>query len=104
MFFFSLSNKQKQKRKSKQTKDKLINKKYQTKLINKKYQTEQNETKNKKLPLPSKKPHGICFVLLLACYSLAYGLPWSVVDIYSDCPLEETGFPFLNRYQLQIVS
>lgn len=35
---------------------------------------------------------------------LGMGPIWSVVDIPSDYPLEKINFPFLSRYQLQIVS
>jgi hypothetical protein len=45
---------------------------------------------------------GICFVLIN--YTLAWVLPWSVVDINSDSPLEKTFLFFPRMYQLYIAS
>lgn len=54
----------------------------------------QNETTNSQIY------HGVYFVL--ANYSWAWGLPWSVVDIPSEIPLEKTDLLFASEYQLQI--
>lgn len=36
---------------------------------------------------------------LVLCWT--WGLPWSVVDIPYDTPLEKADFPFTSEYQLQ---
>lgn len=51
-----------------------------------------NKTKQKPANKQKYKNHGICFVL--ADYSWAWSLPWSVADIPGDTPLEKTDFPF----------
>lgn len=40
----------------------------------------------------------------LANYHCAWSLPWNVVDIPNDIPLEKTDFPLTSRYHLQIAS
>lgn len=52
---------------------------------------------------PKTKNHGACF--MLATYSSAWGLPWSVSDIPSVThSIEENGFSFSSGYQLQTPS
>lgn len=41
---------------------------------------------------------------MLANYSRAWSLPWWVVDINSDTPLEKVSSPFASGDQLQIAS
>lgn len=43
-------------------------------------------------------------IFVLTDYFWAWDLPWSVVDIPCDSPLEKTNFPFPNNYDFQIVS
>jgi hypothetical protein len=46
------------------------------------------------------KIYGVGFVF--TNYSWAQGLPWSVLDRFSDTSLKKTDFPLFNMYQLQI--
>lgn len=41
---------------------------------------------------------------MLANYSWAWSLPWWIVDINSDTPLEKISSPFASGDQLQIAS
>lgn len=43
-----------------------------------------------------------CVSRLLLGYSWAGGLPWIVVDILSDTPLEKTDFPYPSQNQFQL--
>jgi hypothetical protein len=41
---------------------------------------------------------------VLANYTRAWGLPWSVIDLPNNIPLKKTNFPISSRYQLQMAS
>lgn len=66
--------------------------------ISKAKQTNQQQNKTEF----HRKKRGVCFVL--TSYPWAWVLPWNVVDIPSDTPLEKTDFPFAIRQQLQMAS
>lgn len=69
---------------------------WKSKQISRLFKKETNKTKKYKNKL--KKKHGVHFVL--ASYSCASGLLWSVVDIPGDTSLEKSYFPFPSRHQL----
>lgn len=70
-----------------------------------------NEQKNNKIKKVFKQSKMIWKVyestidhFVLASYSWERNLPWDMINISSDTPLEKTDLPFACRYQLQVAS
>lgn len=95
MFFLSLFLFFLKETKTKQTKKHKKENETHYKKIQKRKQRKQNETRSPLPPIP----------LSLCCVdSWPWDLPWIVAQIPSEASLEETDFPLVNSYQLQIVS